>query len=375
MKRGAVGIVGIVGCLVLVACTSASDDVDSGVSESIPATDATTDSRSAPPTSDAIPTTDPGGGSGTVEKPDPTGLTSISEPDPDVVEGLLDNGLRYVIRSNDNPGGRVDMRLVIDAGSVDEDPDQSGVAHFLEHMLFNGTEEFPENELIATLRRFGASFGADINAYTSYDETVYELTMPTRTTRSSRTGMTDARAVADVGDARPRPGRGRAWRGARRMARVGDDCGRAHLRQFETLLLTGSAYEGRVHRHRGSDQRDDLGPARSFLPELVPTGQCVRRRGRRRRSRTIQELIRAEFDPVTTVGDLTARPENRAEVSDGAGGDRALRSRRGRGLRQRHPARSVEPAGPPAAGTPEAAGQRVHPRCDRVPDRRDAARE
>ena len=71
------------------------------------------------------------------------------------------------------------MRLVIDAGSVDQTDEQDGVAHFLEHMLFNGTEEFPENELVATLRSFGASFGADVNAYTTYDETVYELTMPT----------------------------------------------------------------------------------------------------------------------------------------------------------------------------------------------------
>ena len=98
-----------------------------------------------------------------------------------------------MIRANDNPGGRVDMRLVVDAGSVDEDADQSGVAHFLEHMLFNGTEEFPENELVATLRSFGASFGADVNAYTTYDETVYELTMPT----AGRRGRRDRAAILE----------------------------------------------------------------------------------------------------------------------------------------------------------------------------------
>jgi len=94
--------------------------------------------------------------------------------------GVLDNGLRYYIRENDNPGGKADMRLAIRAGSVDEFGPSTGVAHFVEHMLFNGTEQFPENELIDVLRSFGAAFGADINAYTSFDETVYELTVPNR---------------------------------------------------------------------------------------------------------------------------------------------------------------------------------------------------
>ena len=93
------------------------------------------------------------------------------------------------MRSNDNPGGRVSMRLAVDAGSVDQTDDQDGVAHFLEHMLFNGTEEFPENELVATLRSFAASFGADVNAYTTYDETVYELTMPTQDPAVVDTGL------------------------------------------------------------------------------------------------------------------------------------------------------------------------------------------
>ena len=158
---------------------------------------------------------------------------------------MLDNGLRYVIRSNDNPGGRVDMRLVVDAGSVDEDPDQSGVAHFLEHMLFNGTEEFPENELIATLRSFGASFGADVNAYTTYDETVYELTMPTQDDEVVATGMQILEqwlTSATLDPAQVEAERGVVldeWRGSATTAdgRIYDE--------LETLLLTGSAYEGR----------------------------------------------------------------------------------------------------------------------------------
>ncbi len=112
------------------------------------------------------------------EVPDAQGLPSLGEPDPETVSGTLDNGLRYYVRANDNPGGSVSMWLAVDAGSALQDPDQSGAAHFLEHMLFNGTERFPDNELTAVLRSFGAAFGADVNAYTSTDETVYELTMP-----------------------------------------------------------------------------------------------------------------------------------------------------------------------------------------------------
>jgi zinc protease len=108
----------------------------------------------------------------------PSGLPSLSTPDPDTIADQLDNGLRYLIRENDNPGGKVELRLVIDAGSGLETDTQVGGAHFLEHMLFNGTEKFPKNELIDVLRSFGAGFGADINAYTSSDETVYTLTVP-----------------------------------------------------------------------------------------------------------------------------------------------------------------------------------------------------
>jgi zinc protease len=108
----------------------------------------------------------------------PSGLPSLTTPDPDTIADQLDNGLRYLIRENDNPGGKVELRLVIDAGSGLETDAQVGGAHFLEHMLFNGTEKFPKNELIDLLRSFGAGFGADINAYTSSDETVYSLSVP-----------------------------------------------------------------------------------------------------------------------------------------------------------------------------------------------------
>ncbi len=108
-------------------------------------------------------------------------LDASDEPVPDddaVRTGTLANGLRYYVRANDNPGGKAELRLAVDAGSVDEIDSSTGIAHFVEHMLFNGTERYPENELIDVLRGFGAAFGADINASTSYDETVYALTVP-----------------------------------------------------------------------------------------------------------------------------------------------------------------------------------------------------
>jgi len=93
--------------------------------------------------------------------------------------GQLDNGLRYVIRKNQKPENRVELRLVVDAGSVLEDEDQRGLAHFVEHMAFNGTKNFAKQELVDYLELIGMRFGPDLNAYTSFDETVYMLTVPT----------------------------------------------------------------------------------------------------------------------------------------------------------------------------------------------------
>lgn len=108
-------------------------------------------------------------------------LDTSDEPipnDPSVRTGVLDNGLTYYVRENDNPGAKATLRLAVKAGSVDELTDVTGIAHFAEHMMFNGTERFPENELVDVLRGFGADFGPDVNAFTSFDETVYTLTVP-----------------------------------------------------------------------------------------------------------------------------------------------------------------------------------------------------
>jgi zinc protease len=114
--------------------------------------------------------------------------TSAIPFDDDVHRTVLDNGLTVLVRENDAPGEQAQLRLVVDAGSVLEDPDQAGVAHFLEHMLFNGTERFPGNELTAQLEELGVAFGPDVNAFTTYDETVYSLEVPA-TDRLLETGL------------------------------------------------------------------------------------------------------------------------------------------------------------------------------------------
>ena len=100
--------------------------------------------------------------------------------DDDIRIGTLGNGLTYYVRSNDSPGSSVSLRLAIRAGGVHENPIGTGTAHFLEHMMFNGTELFPGNSLDDTLRSIGAEIGPDFNAFTSDTETVYQLDIEDR---------------------------------------------------------------------------------------------------------------------------------------------------------------------------------------------------
>ena len=99
--------------------------------------------------------------------------------DPAVRSGRLPNGIRYFIRQNSRPANRVSMRLAVNVGSLQEDPDQRGLAHFLEHMAFNGSENFKPGELVSFLETIGARFGPHVNASTSFDETIYMLDIPT----------------------------------------------------------------------------------------------------------------------------------------------------------------------------------------------------
>lgn len=96
--------------------------------------------------------------------------------DPDVRIGKLDNGLTYYIRRNTQPEERADFYIAQKVGSIQEEPEQSGLAHFLEHMAFNGTTYFPGDALKQYLETIGVKFGENLNAYTSVDETVYNIT-------------------------------------------------------------------------------------------------------------------------------------------------------------------------------------------------------
>ncbi len=113
---------------------------------------------------------------------DVLGQLKLTDPlpvDPNVKIGKLSNGLTYYIRKNVKPEKKVELRLAINAGSVLENDKQRGLAHFMEHMGFNGSKSFPKNELVNFLQQSGVQFGADLNAYTGFDETVYILPIPT----------------------------------------------------------------------------------------------------------------------------------------------------------------------------------------------------
>ena len=100
-------------------------------------------------------------------------------PDPNIKIGRLDNGITYYIKYNKKPEKRVELRLAVNAGSVCETDGQQGLAHFMEHMCFNGTKNFPSNKIIDMLEEMGVKFGAELNAYTSFDQTIYMLKVPT----------------------------------------------------------------------------------------------------------------------------------------------------------------------------------------------------
>ena len=105
-------------------------------------------------------------------------LSETIPVDPAIKKGKLSNGLTYYIRQNKKPEQRAELRLVVNAGSILEDDDQQGLAHMMEHMAFNGTKNFKKNDIISFLQSIGVEFGSDLNAYTSFDETVYMLPIP-----------------------------------------------------------------------------------------------------------------------------------------------------------------------------------------------------
>jgi len=125
----------------------------------------------------------PGAGSVAAIQPVPSSqpwahIASDLPVDPDLRTGTLPNGMRYALLRNATPPGQASLRLRIDAGSLMEQDDQRGLAHFMEHMAFNGTTNIPKTELIRILERLGLAFGADLNAATGFDQTYYQLELP-----------------------------------------------------------------------------------------------------------------------------------------------------------------------------------------------------
>src|SRR3954462_390563 len=106
-------------------------------------------------------------------------LQDVIPLDKTIRTATLPNGLKYYVRQNSRPAKRVSLRLAVKAGSVNEADDQQGLAHLIEHMAFNGSEHFKPGELVSYFESIGSRLGQHVNAYTSFDETVYMLDLPT----------------------------------------------------------------------------------------------------------------------------------------------------------------------------------------------------
>lgn len=122
---------------------------------------------------------------------------SSLKPDPSVIWGQLDNGFRYAVLPHDGVPGRVSIQLLVLAGSLDERSSEQGLAHFIEHMAFNGTRNFQASEMNSFFQHLGMDFGSDVNAMTTFDHTVYELEFQENTDDLLRRGMTLFRDFAD----------------------------------------------------------------------------------------------------------------------------------------------------------------------------------
>ena len=158
--------------------------------------------------------------------------------------GKLDNGFTYYLRSNDRPGNSVTMRLVVNAGSANEPEPGRGIAHYVEHMLFRGTEAYPDDVISAVIRNLGAELGPDTNAYVWYDETVYELTVTADEPEKVSTALhvlSQLAHAATIGPEAAESERGVVideirWRTATGSGQIGSE--------FDRIYTEGTPYEG-----------------------------------------------------------------------------------------------------------------------------------
>ena len=211
-------------------------------------------------------------------------LGQVIPVDPQITVGTLPNGLRYYIRANKQPRNRAELRLVVNAGSILEDEDQRGLAHFVEHMAFNGTTHFPKQDVVAFMQAIGMRFGAHVNAHTSFDETVYQLQIPTdnpavdRPVAARPRGLGAQRVVRSGGD------RQGARRHPRRVA-PGPRRRRAHAGRAVPGAAQGLALcRAAADRQARDPPHVHLRQAEEVLHRLVPAGPDGGDRGRRLRS-------------------------------------------------------------------------------------------
>ncbi len=118
-------------------------------------------------------------------------------PDPLMLCGQLENGLRYIIRPTREPAGQAALRLIVETGALDESPETSGISHFIEHMVFNGSRHFRRGELIPAMQNLGLGFGGDANAYTGMEHTIYKLNLPNLRPETVNFAFTILRDFAD----------------------------------------------------------------------------------------------------------------------------------------------------------------------------------
>lgn len=196
--------------------------------------------------------------------------------------GKLANGFTYYIRHNEEPKNRVVFYLANKVGSVLEDEDQRGLAHFMEHMSFNGTTHFPKNELINYLQKAGVRFGADINAYTSFDETVYQLPLPSDNPAIVKSGieiMHDWAHGATLDPVEIDKERGVVLE----EKRLGKGAGDRMQKKYFPLILNNSRYASRIPI--GTDE-----VLNNFKPETI--------------KRFYQDWYRPDLQALIVVGDI-----------------------------------------------------------------------
>jgi zinc protease len=231
--------------------------------------------------------------------------------------GRLPNGLTYYIRRNEEPEGLAELRLVVRAGSVLEDADQRGGAHLLEHMAFNGTRRFRKDEIVSYLERLGMRFGADVNAFTGLDETVYRLTVPTDTAGALGAGlrvMEDWASSIALDPAELARERGVVME----ERRSGRDAWQRIMEREHAFLWAGSAYADRLVIGEVEELRqlDSARLARFYRDWYRPDLMAVVVVGDFDADR-VEELVRKGFGALPAPARPRARPESAVRPGTG----------------------------------------------------------